>query len=785
MSHYCGYNGWDDFCNKHGKKQESTVATLGWDKLKVNAHKITSFTLQALKNRAGIPYSQTISRSFINNHLETFLNGEYSATLLSAPAGYGKTIGLCHWIEQRLELNAKNETDDVILFFSSSALINVFLSGRDINEWFLGLLGYSTDDDIASLLNEDFNKSKRFFLVIDGFDEHMFKPEQYRMLLSQLTDIFALYQSKQWFKLIVTMRQASWINYRHDFETMPGKWFLGFTTDNNSTLNVPLFSAAEIKELCFKINPLLKISIDTNLIDKFSHPLYFQFYYKGHKDCFSFSNIDNICIYDLISNFILNKVYLGNHSTEKILLLKELVSEMDFKNRVYKVNKLKINHLLRQYNQAYNELLSIGFLRELNESSDIDFNSYIQFSNEDFLDYIIAKNLLYNNNYSFNRQLVDNLNRLFAHDGKKLPVLKWILIYAIKSDQDEGFRALHDVILSTQERADLFAFIAELFNRECFEPGHKDSVKSYAKQSTLRELFDSFLGVELLKPEYEKTLRIVLKFELTNKQRIMAYTSIAMIAMIKLDVSLLEECVNKLKGFGNTDYIRFPINPLTCIDGIFYYLKYGILKKEFLADITNFYFNPPPPKHLKVTPVNDVIFILAAYCCIISDNPHKGIRFINTLEKHYQKTDDITSNYGLFMRIIKADRYFVLGNVKKALEIYLTAMLAFDKYAQGYTVIMRLFFMSLKVMASLYIQNHQELARQIGSYIKLAEEAGFNVSKAYSFTFLLKHRAQFAGQYEFEKKVYNELTKTLRQCGLQAEIFLSDAEQVKAAIRRA
>ncbi|RYY37187.1 MAG: hypothetical protein EOP46_03610 [Sphingobacteriaceae bacterium] len=780
MAHYCGYNGWEDFCNNKGKLQpvNNDPENLSWEKLKHNATKITSFTLQALKNRAGIPYNQTIKRKFIDNHFEGFLGGDYAATILSAPAGFGKTIGLCHWIDDRLEQNAKNETNDIILFFSSSALINVFLSGRDISEWFLGLLGYSPNDDIATLLNDNRRGRGKFFLIIDGFDEYMFKAEQYRMLLNQVIDVFAFYRTQNWFKLVLTMRQASWINHKHDFEIVQNNWYTGFAIDNNATLNVPLFNADEIRELCLRINPAVKVGISTELIGRFSHPLYFQFYYKNHKDNFTLNHINNICIYDLISTFILNKVYLGNHSTEKIILLKELVDEMDFKNKVYNVSKLKINHLLKQYSQAYNELLSVGFLRELNVSDDVDFNTYVQFSNNDFLEYTIAKKLLVNNNYSFNQALIDMLNKLFDNDSIKLPVLKWILIYAIKSDQDEGFKALLALHLNNSEKANLIGFLVELFEKECFTDAQNTPIANYAKQNSLKSMFDYFIGIEFLSPEYEKTLRTLLRFELTNVQRITVYSCLALTAISKLDVVKLEEYVNKLKGFTNIDYIKFPLNPLTCIDCVFYYLKYGIIKKEFLADITNFYFNPPQKKFLADTPVNDLIFTMAACACAISTNPHKSLRFIKVLEQHYKKADDIQTGYGFFMRIMCADRYFVKNDVKKALEIYLNTMLAYDKYESTYTPVMKILFMGVKIKASMHIQSKEELARQVSNYIRILEKTDYCLPKSYTLTFLLTQRKHWAEFPEFEKNLQYEFNKTMRECGLQPEIFLSNAKEV-------
>src|ERR1700744_6511008 len=97
MAQYCGFNGWVDYCESNDTpKKRGQHKDVHWDNIRHNANKITNFTLQALKNRSGIPYGQTVKRGFINDHFDAFLNSGQSATVITAPAGYGKTIGLCH-----------------------------------------------------------------------------------------------------------------------------------------------------------------------------------------------------------------------------------------------------------------------------------------------------------------------------------------------------------------------------------------------------------------------------------------------------------------------------------------------------------------------------------------------------------------------------------------------------------------------------------------------------------------------------------------------------------------
>ncbi|HEY0244209.1 MAG TPA: hypothetical protein VGC01_01490, partial [Mucilaginibacter sp.] len=425
MARYCDYTGWADFCdhNEPNTKDAKTIDVC-WENIKNSAHKITGFTLQVLKNRSGIPYNQTIKRKFITDHFEAFLSRDYIATSLIAPAGYGKTLALCHWVEERLEQNDNGNSNDIILFFSSNALINIFLSGKDINEWMLSLLGYGTDTDFSTLLEADKKHDGNFYLIVDGLDEHTFKNEQFELLFEQILNIFSFYQLHSSFKLILSMRTSTWINHRHKIENFNDKWFDGFVTANDECINVPLFNINEIRNLCTNINPATQNFIGIEVAENFNHPLYFQFYYQQHKHNFSLSNVDHVCIYELQSIFILNKVYLGPHAAEKTLIIKELVEAMDLSAQNFDVHKYVLSDTIRKYNAAYNDLLGIGFIREVNNSSNMRYNAVIQFCNDSFLNYSIARTLLFKHGNLFNLDMINELNSLFDSE-RKLQLLKW------------------------------------------------------------------------------------------------------------------------------------------------------------------------------------------------------------------------------------------------------------------------------------------------------------------------------------------------------------------------
>ncbi|GGH15798.1 hypothetical protein [Mucilaginibacter phyllosphaerae] len=773
MAKYCGYQGWDDFCHQQEQTpQTSATNNASWERLKINASKITNFTLQVLRNKAGIPYNLTIKRQHVNHHFDEFLAGDYTATLLAAPAGHGKTIALCHWLEERINLNAQGNSDDVILFFSTSALMSAFLSGRDLNQWLLALLGYSADENITALFDDQQKKGGDFFLVIDDLDEHNYKPEQFKLLLSQLTDIFSLYQSYPWFKLIVTMRSDTWINNRHDVDNGSNKWFKGFIGNANWATNVPLFSVQEIKELSHTINPGAKSGLSADIATDLNHPLYFQFYYKEHKDNFSLSDIDHVCIYELISTFILNKVYLGHYSAEKILLLKGLIERMDFVNQNYDVTKTSVNALIKQYPQAYNELTGVGFIRELNNSTDLQYQTNIEFSNHNFLEYAISKTLLQANNFVFDTHLIKAINTQFEESKHKLPVLKWCLLYAIRTDQQLGFDVLSQTKLSLKEKSDLIIFLGDMLDKQWASANRSESLTQYFKKDCSPALFNYFFGIEFINLNYKKTLHSLLKFGLSNRKRILVYTMLASSAVMRLDMNDLELYLAKLKAIPAEEYNRFAINPLKCLDTLYAFFKYGEFKKEVFAEITHFYFNPPKEgNYFEDNASNDMIYLLGAYTSLIAQAPLKTLRYINILEKNYKKINlQKIDSYTYFLGVVMGNCYFRLGQIQKTEELYAAFNTVYKRNNDSFTNYMKNMFYALRLKTNLLLKKYAHIIEDTTSHMQVAGEN--RLSKLFMLAIIINNKDIEEVYPQFHKQCLYEHGKLLRETNVTTILAL-------------
>ncbi len=773
LAKFCDYTSWRSFCesNEPGEKVPLAIEKeLSWQVLKKNAEKVTDFTLQVLKNRSGLPYTQTISRSFIDAHFEDFEHSGLTGTVITAPCGYGKTIALCHWIDKKLQ---KNDRDDIILLFSSTALASVITSGMDINHWLQALLGYGTKNNITNL---NYSGPGKFYLVIDGFDNYKFRNEQFEILVNQVIDFFSLYQLDKKFKIVLTLHSSTWCNLKLQLNYGKYHWHTGFTL-NNDCINTPFFNISEIKELVKKINPDFDGEITSSIAENFKHPLYLQFYTKKYKHSVSQSDAYSKSKFEIISLFIINKIYRGRNATEKALLINALVENMDFNSGVYKVRKLTINDTLNKYEQAFKELINDGILEESNEFGEYRNYNYIQFARRHYLMHSLSNFLLCNNGDVFDSALIGRLNNFLYNNELKLPVLKYCVIYAIETEQQHSLEVITEVELSINEKSDLVLFMGNLFNEEFTALKYNQAKEEQFKQTISEKFFDYFFGMELINNQYKDTLYALLKFELSAYQKIIVYTALALLGVINLDMEELELNINRLKNFNNILVNNYAVNPLTCLDALYHFFKYGIVLKEPLKELTGFYFQPDADQYnVKDSAANDLIHLLEMYTMLLADNPAKTLRCINAVQKVYLKTNTKSrvSTYNFFVNVLLLDVFYQLNNKQKFTGTYNLLM---DEYAHNnnsITPLMEIFMQCVVLKYKCILYGGDDILHELKCINLIADKWGIKINKLVTLM-RISHDDDFLTAHPAAKKQLNyDLMKMVNKAGLYKEAFISE-----------
>jgi hypothetical protein len=774
LAKYCGYTGWKDFCEKQTfEKTGHCKLRLDWQNLSNEASRITEFTLQALRHRSGIPFNQTIERRFFDDHMESFIASDSMGTVIAAPASYGKSVALCHWVEKQMQLNYAKTTHDIILFFSSHALMSVLHSGKGLMDWMLALLGYSNDNCINSLQSLMQKEQYKFYLIIDGFDPIFLKKDEFGILLSQLEDIFAMSSLPNFIKLVLTMRTATWVNNRHEWENDKYSWFNTLSIDNDF-INVPRLTPKEITALRDKINPADTSFLSIKVVQALSHPLYFQYFFKQYKAEVSFKHLDNISYYDILSAFITNKIYQCQYSAEKMAFINQFVEELDFNDEYYHVAKLKLGNLLKQYGCAYHDLLSLGVLREINNSSNTRYLNYVSFVDGHILDHFIARVLLAQSDGGFDPVAIHTINSLLKGSTHKLPILKWCVLDIIKGGRFTCLQYLPDVNMSIIQKAEMMSFITDLLKRETALADKQSPLLKIFRGEPGQVIFEYFLGMELISIDYKATLQTLLVFNLSDKQRIMVHTKLGIIAVIQLNMNDLERTIAYMAALPVNEYNAFPVDPHSCLDAIFHYFKFGFIKRDTMAELTktSFTMSNCVDAYFKKCASNDILFLLGIYTLWLADNPKKVLRFINVIERIYHDDGKVSaSNYNFFIMLLKADAHFKLNNKIAVKTLYDSVCRAYDKTEGRLTPFMKALFFSLKIKLFINKNTSNSILNELKSVNTVAEDTGNKFSRVYILTLLLKNEEFLSENPSFKKQAGYDYNMILTRSGIDRDRF--------------
>ena len=780
LAEYCGYSSWDYFCDEHSKmqvkRQVKSVEKIAnvFDLLRKTTHN----TFQALKNKSVIPYNLTIERDSINEHLDVFLAGDYRATILTSPAGYGKTIGLCRWVESQLNKMLVTHNADTILFLNSKVLMGLS-PGINLTDWLLALMGLPAGNGFDTIVNIEGLRHNNFYLVIDEFDGNVFKTEQLDLLFSMLLDFLAISSDWPGFKFILTMRSASWVTCKRRllFDNRMDEWFIGFMSDEHEERNISVFSSNEIKEFCRRINPAIKIPdvLHPEVSAFFSYPLFFQYYYQKNHIDFFLDQLDHFRIYEVISSYIFDKIYAGKFTTEKVLLLRILIANGQFKNGKFLIDKLKVYDYLKTYRDAYNDLISIGFLRELNHCLEARYDEYIEFTNKRLFAATMAAQLLHDCG-SYNNELCLKISDRIIPEYRVM-VLKWCLFNAVKIKQYEIFTYLNRINLFAAEKAILLTFLSSLIKRNFLLPEGANADEIFFADKP-NSIFNYFFGYEFISLEYEQALKDLLKLNLNETLEIWINACLSIVYIIQLNSEGLESCIKALRRFPDDAYASFRINPLYCIETIYSYFKFGIIPKRALVQITRVLFNgSSATSQNSIIGSNNVLYLLALTTLSLSNNKPKMIRFINQLKHHNTVGETYSETYHFFLQIGLADTYLSAGNSEMGLQIYNELLQQYKAEHLKYTPYMKTCLDLLSAHALQYNGEIERLRRIIEKMINHTEKTGYKLIKANTLSYYLEYE-NFNKMSDLNRAAYMKFKKYLHSTSFNPQSFVFNYHEI-------
>lgn len=624
LAEYSGYNGWEAFC-EHDRKEPASPTRNSRLSLAAITRKISRRTLETLMTSSGIPPSMTVKRDFIDAHLSDFLSSGQPATLLTAPAGYGKTIGLCHWANDWLKKAEERSSDDHLLFVSSKGMSNLQAGPPDISSWLSALLGFSYEEsDLAGQLEEGLQLEHHFYLLIDGFDKERFRPEVYEQLTELLLDLIGRYRRYSGFKLVLTMRWSNWIDLQRklSFSGSLENWHLGFMPAPVSNGNMLPLSGKELQAVCSHLDQGFDAAdLSCQAIRFFGYPLALQYYYQWHRQVSAPLKLDLFSIYETISSYFLDKIYSSRLAADKLLFIDALLEKGGLQDGRLRINKMNFYTEIRHFHEAYHLLLGLGFLLEVNDSQEGRFSEIIEIPHRRIVAYCLARRLVLQNNERYDRVLLDKLQSM-DKDYRK-GVLQWLLFNAIKVKQLEFLSCLPALPLGPAEKAEIFAFLSSLLHHHYLTPDETGTF-NYLFGAEGQHIF-YYTGWELLGKPHDELLYGFLQLQPPLNAAYWIHLRLAMSGLSRLDRNGMEKHLSALHQLQPQLTQPQPFNPIDALETLYNYLCGLRISKAILRQLKSFCLQPPAQ-------ANELLTVLALHCLKLVDHPCKFLRWTGALE---------------------------------------------------------------------------------------------------------------------------------------------------------
>lgn len=769
LAQYCNYKSWDEFCAQ--EKLPVKTTTIYENSASARAEVITRNTLQALKSRCSIPYYHTIDRKIIHDHLSAFNEEDYSATIITGPAGAGKTIGLCHWVDGQIALNAIKQTGDIYLFFSSHLLNNSIQNENHLEKWLLSLLGIETGD-IPAIFS---GTNRKLYFIIDGFDEHLFKTEQFDHLFDQIIDVVSCHKDDNWFKLILTMSSVTWSLYKSrisQFHILRDKWHLGYMQDDHSaSSNIKPFTLDELLLLAEKINPneFLPQKIEDDVLEVLSYPEYFAYFYHIHANNFSLRYAKPAFIYNLLSNYILDKIYTGRNSAEKVLLINNLANEMNWQKHEASVNKLSVQNSTKTYNKAYRELIYQAILRESNKSNPLKHTETIQFGNNHLTRYFLTKKILKDNEEKISQNLVSEAQLVTVGEDDYLGVLKWVILYAISIKDYSIFEYLTHIKLYSTEKTDLMIFICDHLNEKHAELYEQKEFNQFIKNDF--NFFNTFLKVPFLSLQYTDSISHLLRFNLPVDKIFIIKSLMVISDILSGNIENAKKIIAELLIRSEDIVSIWPFNPALGLHTILQYFVYEKVEKAAYKEITHYIFNENDI--YKYTSVYDVVFFVSVYTSILFKNYKKSARFVQLIRNAVPKINGVLSpELNLCTSMVECRLAMFTGDVSRASALYDFLANRYKHQQNNFTLTIRLFFLALKTQAVILLEKKEDLMNLNKQIANLSGTTNYMFFDILNKSFLINTKNINHLSAEDIQAAHLSMIKTARVRGLKLESLI-------------
>ncbi|TZF82048.1 hypothetical protein FW774_15245 [Pedobacter sp. BS3] len=558
---------WEEFCTTETLASVS-IQPGKWEAVQQRAQSITDFTLKTIQNRSGIPYNLTVSRQFAERDIDYFLKSNYSFTCFISQPGYGKTILLSHLVENLFRGNDAPHANSIILFVNANMLSNADNVTLDIESWINEQLGFSINQSFIDYFNQHPDECRgKIVLIMDGFDEILFRKDQISHLFDSLTNFICANDSNKWLKIILSMRSITWITFydriRHS-AYLKSQWFCGNYFQLDDFSNVPPLTDKEITQIVTKIDHVELDKINPKLWSQFKYPFYIQLYYQLKEENRDFDYHANLSYYELISRFVRQKIYLSKNYTEKLILLKRIIQITDYAKKGNLIYKESILQEITMLKNAYEQLLVDGILLEEKHFESTHPREIIRFIHPNIFEYFLFIEILEKFDRRVNAQLFNYINMEYEMAQVRLHLLQWAIRYTVMNNDLKPLTGILNLHITLNEKNYIILFIAETLK--------SNKIKQKPEMvATIRQLHQAFINelvhFDFMDPCYKEAIYSLLSLTEHEDEAIIYHFILVIIATLECDKKQIEtefEYLSKVKP-PQDSWLAYPLKALCLI----------------------------------------------------------------------------------------------------------------------------------------------------------------------------------------------------------------------------
>ena len=504
--------------------------------LHLAASDLTTYTLQGIRNRSGLPYEMTISRKFAEHDFLEFLKNEQRFTVFIAHPGYGKTTLLSHLVEDLFYSGNPATKNSTVLFTTLDSLITEdgpFNLENDLKEQ----LGIPARENLVRYIEENYNdEDEKFVLVLDGFAEVILNREIKNQLFDGIINfICALEQSKS-IKLVMSMRCTTWIRFyermRHS-AWLRSAWFQGNYFNLNDLSNVPPLTNKEVDQIIAKMNlPDLK-EINPKLKAQLKFPFHIQLYYQLKEEDPNFNYYSNVTTYELISRFIQEKIYRSNYYTEKILFLKKIIKFTNYGKDGNAVAKDKLITELAPFKNAYTDLLAEGILMEERRFENFHPMEYVRFVHPNIFEYFLFIEILENFNLHINAAVFQHIKVEYDCNPARFILLQWAVRFLVKRGELNTLSFIFNLGLDNYEKNYLLLFIAE--NLKHRSNSHSDTLRLIKETDLHNTIIKELISFDFIDSCYKEAVSVLIDITDNDEHALIYHSILAIPDILSLD----------------------------------------------------------------------------------------------------------------------------------------------------------------------------------------------------------------------------------------------------------